>query len=73
MTHVIGRLQLTDCKFFNNDISGNWYTQVENRDVVSGDVRDFSGNWLGTNARTKTLYLPVAKESPPRSQYRIKT
>jgi parallel beta-helix repeat protein len=40
----------TDCKFFNNDISGNWYTQVENRDVISGDVRDFSGNWLGTNA-----------------------
>lgn len=30
-------------------------------------------DWLGTNARTKTLYLPVAKESPPRSQYRIKT
>jgi len=40
----------------NNDISGNWYAQVENRAVVTGgepnSVKNFSGNWLGTNAPT---------------------
>lgn len=32
-----------------NNISGNWYAQVENRDT-NGGVKDFSGNWFGTSS-----------------------
>jgi parallel beta-helix repeat protein len=41
--------------FHNNNISGNWYSQVEDQSLAPGGVRDFSGNWLGTNAVTKTV------------------
>ncbi len=34
--------------FFNNDISGNWYGQIEDQSTAGADLRDLSGNWLGT-------------------------
>ena len=37
----------------NNNISGNWYTQVEDRRSV-GAMRDLSGNWFGSNVITVT-------------------
>lgn len=41
----------TGTRFFNNNISGNWYTQIENRSLTGG-VKDFSGNWLGSTILT---------------------
>ena len=37
----------------NNNISGNWYTQVEDR-RATGATRNLSGNWFGTNVITVT-------------------
>ncbi|MFO0789325.1 MAG: right-handed parallel beta-helix repeat-containing protein [Pirellulales bacterium] len=37
----------------NNNISGNWYTQVEDR-RATGAARNVSGNWFGTNVITVT-------------------
>ena len=37
--------------FTNNDISGNWYAQIDNRSTAGG-FKNFSGNWLGTNSPT---------------------
>lgn len=36
-------------RVINNNISGNWYAQVEDRDLTGNRVIDFSGNWLGSN------------------------
>ncbi|BBO36057.1 right-handed parallel beta-helix repeat-containing protein [Lacipirellula parvula] len=38
----------------NNAIAGNWYSQVEDRRPSSTSVRNFSGNWFGTNAIVTT-------------------
>jgi len=46
----------TGCKFFNNKIEGNWYAEIENR-TVDGGLKDFSGNWLGTDAPTVSTTL----------------
>ena len=35
-----------------NNISGNWYSQIEDRDGTSGTFKNFSGNWLGTSTPT---------------------
>lgn len=35
-----------------NNISANWFSQIENRDATSGTVKNFSGNWLGTSIPT---------------------
>ena len=41
--------------FFNNDISGNWYGQIVERQsggslpTPGTNLKDFSGNWFGTN------------------------
>jgi parallel beta-helix repeat protein len=46
--------EATGNQFVNNNISGNWYSQVEDR-RAAGAVRDMSGNWFGTNDVTTTL------------------
>jgi hypothetical protein len=43
----------TGTRYFNNNISGNWYGQIENRSTGTF-LKDFSGNWLGTSAPTTT-------------------
>jgi hypothetical protein len=43
-----------NCSFFNNDISGNWYGQVVDRQAGGSipapgtNLKNFSGNWFGT-------------------------
>jgi len=39
----------TGTTFSNNNIDGNWYAQIENRSLTGG-VKNFSANWLGTTA-----------------------
>ncbi len=41
--------------FFNNDISGNWYAQIEyrNPDLDPVTIKNFSANWLGTTTPTQ--------------------
>lgn len=47
-------------RFFNNDISGNWYAQVVDRQTggslpaTGTNIKDFSGNWLGTTTPVVT-------------------
>lgn len=41
----------TGTEFFNNNISGNWYADIENRSLTGG-VKNFSANWYGTNNPT---------------------
>ncbi len=41
----------TGTVFFNNKIEGNWYTEIENRSLTGG-VKNFSGNWLGSATLT---------------------
>ncbi len=42
--------------FFNNNLSGNWYGQIVDRQtggslpVPGANVKDFSGNWFGSNS-----------------------
>jgi parallel beta-helix repeat protein len=44
-----------NCNFFNNNISGNWYGQIVDRQTggslpaPGGSLKNFSGNWFGTN------------------------
>lgn len=38
-------------RFFNNNVSDNWYAQIENRSLTGG-VKNFSGNWLGATTLT---------------------
>jgi parallel beta-helix repeat protein len=47
--------------FNNNDISGNWYAQIVDRQAGPGlpepgttNVKDFSGNWLGSRSPVYT-------------------
>lgn len=46
--------------FFNNNISGNWYGQIVDRQAGGSlpapgtNVKNFSGNWFGTNNPTIT-------------------
>lgn len=46
--------QAANCQFSNNDISGNWYGQVVDRQsggslpAPGTNLKNFSGNWLGT-------------------------
>ncbi|QEL18583.1 beta strand repeat-containing protein [Limnoglobus roseus] len=48
--------QSANSRFFNNDISGNWYGQVVDRQTggsipaAGTNVKDFSGNWFGTGS-----------------------
>lgn len=46
----------TGCSFVNNKLDGNWYAEIENR-TVDGGLKDFSGNWLGTNTPTVSTDL----------------
>ncbi|MGE0132507.1 MAG: right-handed parallel beta-helix repeat-containing protein [Blastocatellales bacterium] len=46
-----------NCAFFNNNISGNWYGQIVDRQTGGSlptpgttNLKNFSGNWFGTNA-----------------------
>jgi parallel beta-helix repeat protein len=42
--------QALNSHFNDNDISGNWYGQVVDRQPGAGaNVKDFSGNWFGTD------------------------
>jgi hypothetical protein len=50
-----------NCSFFNNNISGNWYGQIVDRQSGGSlpapgttNLKNFSGNWLGTNAPVVT-------------------
>jgi nitrous oxidase accessory protein NosD len=46
--------------FSNNDLSGNWYGQIVDRQTggslpaPGGSLKNFSGNWFGTTAPTST-------------------
>jgi hypothetical protein len=53
-SETAGGSDTTGTVFANNDISGNWYGQIEyrNPDVHPTTLKDFSGNWLGTTAPT---------------------
>src|SRR6185369_12282539 len=52
--------QAANCNFSNNDISGNWYGQVVDRQTGGSlpapgtNVKNFSGNWFGTNTPVVT-------------------
>ena len=46
---------VTGTRFTDNNISGNWYAQVQN--LASVPTLDFSGNWLGTTTPTATVAL----------------
>lgn len=46
-----------NCSFFNNNLSGNWYGQIVDRQTGGSipapgttNLKNFSGNWYGTNA-----------------------
>ena len=39
-------------RFNNNDISGNWYAQIVDRQTATPNVKDFRSNWLGTTEPT---------------------
>jgi hypothetical protein len=45
-----------NCTFSNNDISGNWYGQVVDRQTggslpaPGGNLKNFEGNWFGTDS-----------------------
>jgi len=39
-------------RFYNNDISGNWYGQIVDRQTATPNVKDFRSNWLGTTEPT---------------------
>ncbi|HEY8505691.1 MAG TPA: right-handed parallel beta-helix repeat-containing protein, partial [Gemmataceae bacterium] len=48
--------QALNSRFFNNNISGNWYAQVVDRQAGGNlpapgttNLKDFSGNWFGTS------------------------
>lgn len=49
-----------NCSFFNNNISGNWYGQIVDRQsggsvpAPGTNLKNFSGNWYGTNAPVVT-------------------
>ncbi|HMT08911.1 MAG TPA: right-handed parallel beta-helix repeat-containing protein, partial [Pyrinomonadaceae bacterium] len=38
-----------NCAFINNNISGNWYGQIQDR-VAAGGFKNFQGNWYGPGA-----------------------
>lgn len=40
----------TGTKFVGNNISGNWFGQIEYREDFTAMPKDFSGNWLGTTS-----------------------
>src|SRR5439155_25313935 len=46
--------------YFHNNISGNWYAQIVDRQTggslpaPGANVKNFSGNWFGTNAPVVT-------------------
>jgi len=40
----------TGSVFRNNNISGNWYAQIEYREDFTPMGKNFSGNWLGTTS-----------------------
>ncbi|WP_460484375.1 hypothetical protein, partial [Escherichia coli] len=42
-------LYTTSVQITNNDISGNWYGEVQNRWAVENAVMNVSGNWFGTS------------------------
>ncbi len=50
-----------NCTFFNNDISGNWYAQIVDRQtggslpLPGANLKNLSGNWLGTTAPVVTV------------------
>lgn len=53
--------QALNCTFFNNNISGNWYGQIVDRQASAfiptpgtTNLKNFSGNWFGTNAPVVT-------------------
>ncbi len=57
-----------NCAFFNNDISGNWYGQIVDRQTGGSlpapgttNLKNFSGNWFGTN----TPVISVANSAEP--------
>lgn len=39
----------------NNNITGNWYSEIEYRDPVSGGLQNFSGNYLGSTITRVTV------------------
>ncbi len=49
-----------NCNFSNNNISGNWYGQIVDRQsggslpVAGTNLKNFSGNWFGTNTPVVT-------------------
>ncbi|MEO6393533.1 MAG: cohesin domain-containing protein, partial [Pyrinomonadaceae bacterium] len=49
-----------NCSFFNNNISGNWYGGIVDRQsggslpAPGTNLKNFSGNWFGTNAPVVT-------------------
>ncbi len=49
-----------NCTFFNNNLSGNWYGQIVDRQTggslpgPGANLKNFSGNWFGTNAPVVT-------------------
>ncbi len=50
----------SNCTFSSNNISGNWYGQIVDRQTggslpaPGANLKNFSGNWLGTNAPVVT-------------------
>jgi len=42
-----------NCAFINNNISGNWFGQIQDR-VTTGGYKNFQGNWYGTPNPTFT-------------------
>jgi len=43
-----------NCAFINNNISGNWFGQIQDRSTTAGEFKNFQGNWLGTATPTTT-------------------
>ena len=52
-------LYTTNVQITNNDISGNWYGEVQNRWAVENGVMNVSGNWFGTTAVTTSAVNSV--------------
>lgn len=56
-----------NCSFFNNDISGNWYGQIVDRQsggslpAPGTNKKNFSGNWFGSTAPV----ISVANSAEP--------
>ena len=52
-------LYTTHVQITNNNISGNWYGEVQNRWAVENGVMNVSGNWFGTTVVTTSTVNSV--------------